>query len=62
MTPRLLVDGLREAGQVVALDTDQSHYVQRVLRLREGDPLQVFDGRGARWSARLAAPSPGGAG
>ena len=59
MTPRLLVDGLHEAGQLVTLDADQSHYVQRVLRLREGDPLQVFDGHGARWSARLAGPASG---
>lgn len=54
MTPRLLVDGLHEAGQAIALDRDQAHYAQRVLRLRAGDTLQVFDGQGARWSAVLA--------
>ena len=54
MIPRLLIDGLREPGQTIALDRDQVHYANRVLRLRTGDSLQVFDGRGARWSAVLA--------
>ncbi len=54
MITRLLVNGLHEAGQSIALDRDQIHYANRVLRLRAGDPLQVFDGLGARWSAVLA--------
>ena len=54
MIPRLLVDGLREAGQTIALDRDQIHYANRVLRLRAGDALQAFDGLGGRWSAVLA--------
>ena len=53
MTPRVLIAGLHEAGQTIALDRDQIHYAHRVLRLHAGDSLQVFDGLGARWSAVL---------
>lgn len=55
MTPRLLVAGLREPGQRLALDADQTHYALRVLRLRAGEALQLFDGEGGRWTARLAS-------
>ena len=34
---------------VVTLDSDEAHHVTRVLRLREGDALGVFDGRGREW-------------
>ena len=54
MIARLLVGGLHETGQIVALDRDQIHYAHRVLRLRPGDPVQAFDGLGARWSAVLS--------
>ncbi|MBU6270768.1 MAG: 16S rRNA (uracil(1498)-N(3))-methyltransferase [Betaproteobacteria bacterium] len=53
MTPRLLVDGLREPGQEIVLDEAQAHHALRVLRLRTGDPVQAFDGHGARWAAQL---------
>jgi len=61
MTPRLLVTDLREPGQRVALDADQAHYALRVLRLREGEALQLFDGVGGRWSARLVSAGRAGA-
>lgn len=57
MVPRLLVADLRAAGQRIALDKDQAHYALRVLRLRSGDALELFDGAGARWSARVVASS-----
>ncbi len=53
MIARLLIAGLREAGQSIALDRDQAHYAQRVLRLRPGETVEVFDGHGSRWSAVL---------
>jgi 16S rRNA (uracil1498-N3)-methyltransferase len=53
MVPRLLVADLRAAGQPIALAADQAHYALRVLRLRTGDTMELFDGAGARWSARL---------
>ncbi|MCI0569851.1 MAG: 16S rRNA (uracil(1498)-N(3))-methyltransferase [Myxococcaceae bacterium] len=32
---------------------DGFHYLARVLRLREGDTLEVFDGAGSSWPARV---------
>ena len=53
MLPRLLLrddeaalaGGLRP-GAALALDERHEHYLLRVLRLRRGDPLEIFDGRG----------------
>jgi 16S rRNA (uracil1498-N3)-methyltransferase len=55
MTPRLYLPVSLRAGDEFDLSTEQSHYVARVLRLRPGDPLQVFDGNGARHAAVIAA-------
>ena len=40
-------------GSRVTLDTRAAHHVQRVLRLREGNPLILFNGQGHEWQARL---------
>ena len=48
--------GERELPPAVA------HHALRVLRLRAGDPLVLFDGQGGEWRARLlAAPARGDA-
>ena len=39
----------------VPLLAEELHYLQRVLRLRDGDPFAVVDGAGHLWQARLAA-------
>jgi 16S rRNA (uracil1498-N3)-methyltransferase len=44
-----------DPGRCVELDADESHHVARVLRLRAGDTLAVFDGRDGEWSARVEA-------
>lgn len=41
-------------GASVALPAVAAHHVARVLRLREGDPLVLFDGRGGEWTAAIA--------
>jgi 16S rRNA (uracil1498-N3)-methyltransferase len=41
------------AGAVVSVDAEEAHYVVRVLRLRPGEPLALFDGRGREWVGRL---------
>ena len=58
MTPRL---HLAEAGAAwdaarheLALGEEEARYVGQVLRLRAGEALEVFDGRGRRFTARLA--------
>ncbi len=38
---------------MVSLPTSVAHHVDRVLRLSEGDPITLFDGRGSEFSARL---------
>ena len=53
MTPRLLVANAAP-GAAVALDERQSHYLAVVLRLKAGAVLELFDGRGHRFAARLA--------
>jgi len=40
-------------GELVRLDAAQSRHVERVLRLQPGAELEVFDGRGSRWPARI---------
>jgi 16S rRNA (uracil1498-N3)-methyltransferase len=35
------------------LDPDESHHVARVLRLKAGDSLSVFDGAGGEWDATI---------
>lgn len=53
MTPRLLVADAAP-GVSVSLDERQSHYLTAVLRLQPGAALEIFDGRGHRFAARLA--------
>jgi 16S rRNA (uracil1498-N3)-methyltransferase len=36
----------------------EAHHLARVLRLRPGDDVVVFDGRGREWSGRLSAVTP----
>lgn len=41
-------------GDEVSLDSDESHHVARVLRLKPKDALAVFDGKGGEWDATIA--------
>jgi 16S rRNA (uracil1498-N3)-methyltransferase len=40
-------------GDRVDLDPEESHHVARVLRLKAGEPLQLFDGKGGAWAATI---------
>lgn len=52
--PRFLCSALPEsAGATVTLDADQARHATRVLRLSEGDPVQLIDGRGTLAKATL---------
>jgi len=65
MLPRLLIPreaGLRagvETGEPLQVGREQSRYLSRVLRLSAGDPVQVFDGQGGRYQARIAQTDAG---
>ncbi|HTT70723.1 MAG TPA: 16S rRNA (uracil(1498)-N(3))-methyltransferase [Anaeromyxobacteraceae bacterium] len=52
---RLFVPRARIAGDRAALTASDRHYLRDVLRLGTGDPLQVFDGEGGIYPARMEA-------
>ncbi len=58
---RLFQPGPLPAGGTVRLDADASHHALRVLRLRAGDPVELFDGTGPRWPGRLVDADARGA-
>ena len=45
-----------QISDLVRLDPAQSRHLEVVLRLGAGAELEVFDGRGARWPARIESP------
>ena len=53
---RLYFSGTIVAGGEVELSGDQARYVGRVLRLRPGDAISLFDGRGAEYDATVKVP------
>jgi 16S rRNA (uracil1498-N3)-methyltransferase len=40
-------------GELVDLPADEAHHLTHVLRLRNGDEIGVFDGRGSEWRGRV---------
>jgi 16S rRNA (uracil1498-N3)-methyltransferase len=52
ISPERLGSAGPDAGRV-ELDPAELHYLQRVLRLRAGDGLDLVDGAGRLWGARL---------
>lgn len=55
MPARFLVEAAFAPGTSLALPERAAHHALRVLRLRDGDAIELFDGRGAGCTARLAA-------
>lgn len=58
---RLYIEGEYTAGSELEVDTEKARYLGRVLRLRVGDPVIVFNGTGMAWSANIATFSRSGA-
>jgi len=56
-TPRLHLDHQLERGACVALEAAQAHYLTKVMRLKPGAAVLVFNGRDGEWRAELAPPS-----
>ena len=52
---RLLIPGPLEAGALITLEGEPSHYLKSVLRLRKGWRLSVFDGSGQECLATVEA-------
>lgn len=56
MTPRVFVPP--PCTPFITLEPRQSHHLVRVLRLRSGDTLEIFDGSGRVWRARVREADP----
>lgn len=50
---RVFVPDASQSGEQLALPPDEAAHVARVLRLKAGDGLRVFNGRGGEWRARV---------
>ena len=62
--PRVYLPGLTSLAArdgVIPLPDDEAHHLIRVLRLRGGEDVVVFDGRGREWAGRLAMRGRSGA-
>ena len=51
---RVYVEEPLAAGKSCALEGSAANHIMRVLRLRDGDALTLFDGRGGEYGARIA--------
>ncbi len=52
---RLYIDADLRQGARAELTREQANYLLNVLRLRDGEPLHVFNGRQGEWLARVSA-------
>ena len=52
-TPRIFIDEPLAQGDAAALDRMQINYLCNVLRLQQGSPVRVFNGRDGEWRAEL---------
>jgi len=55
--PRIYVEQALDCGQTMALQQDASHHVSRVLRMRVGRRLWLFNGRGGNYLAEIVSIS-----
>src|SRR5215212_7065913 len=54
MPPRFFVPDLNHQAGTIRLPPAEAHHLQKVLRLRTGEIVNVFDGKGVEWRARIA--------
>lgn len=55
--PRFFVEGPLSVNARVELTAAVAHHARVVLRLREGDPIVLFNGLGGEYHAQLTGPS-----
>ncbi len=51
---RIFVDQALQEGKEFVLPDEAAHHVARVLRLRSGDPLILFDGSGYEYESEIS--------
>lgn len=56
---RLHVPSELSSGAAITLPEDVAHHAVRVLRLRDGDPVVLFDGTGGEYAGQLSVPARG---
>jgi 16S rRNA (uracil1498-N3)-methyltransferase len=59
--PRFFAPGQYATGDQIDLPDDEAQHLTRVLRLRPGDRVRVFDGGGREFDAAVAAVTKSGA-
>jgi len=52
INPNRLSDEIDSNGELI-LTSNESHYLSRVMRLRSEDLLEVIDGKGHVWNAKI---------
>ena len=52
INPNRLIDEIDSNGELV-LTSNESHYLYRVMRMRSEDLLEVIDGKGHLWNAKI---------
>ncbi|HZY99533.1 MAG TPA: RsmE family RNA methyltransferase [Candidatus Baltobacteraceae bacterium] len=50
---RFFVEGVRAAGERIAIDGGDAHKIVAVLRLRDGDAIELVDSAGTQFDARV---------
>lgn len=60
MHARFYVPEAKAVGDLVALPSDESQHLTRVLRLKAGDAVRVFNGRGGEFDAAVETAAKGG--
>jgi len=58
MIPRFYTPMPLAPGASVDLPTEAGHHAARVLRMKPGDEVRIFDGRGGEWTARIVRLKP----
>jgi 16S rRNA (uracil1498-N3)-methyltransferase len=53
--PRFYIAGPLRAGGAAELSEDAAHHAVHVLRIRQDEPIVLFDGRGGEYDARIAS-------
>jgi 16S rRNA (uracil1498-N3)-methyltransferase len=54
-TPRFYVDAALRAGSSCELPEDTAHHAVHVLRIRSGEEVTLFNGRGGEYPARISS-------
>ncbi|MEO9601573.1 16S rRNA (uracil(1498)-N(3))-methyltransferase [Parasphingorhabdus sp.] len=53
--PRLFVDAELSDGAEIRLDGSHAHYLLKVMRIKQGDPIKLFDDRTGEYLAHVTA-------